>query len=238
MYWNRKINSWHLLKSALLDLFRKQERKDPELFQFESTERRQWFRIRPSAVSPIMLRFGEDEVEVCDIGAAGLSFKNEHFSDGETRASRIDLPEPWNCRLPLAGYPQEPYPLLEVGLQFLHDQDPPKAGRKISDQTGGEGKYQPQVQDRSFRKGLPDIVIADPGVEEEGRASRQGDVMWVPLVSRMFNDLRQDKASMEEVTLVIEFYRQHYLFEKVSDATMMRDIEQLLENSRPENATE
>ena len=40
-----------------------------------------------------MLRFGDEEVEVYDIGAAGLSFKNEHFSIGETRASRIDLPE-------------------------------------------------------------------------------------------------------------------------------------------------
>ena len=98
MYWKRKTNSWDLLKTAFLNLFPnnlfpKKERKDSELFQFESTERRQWFRVQPSAILPIMLRFGEEEVEVYDIGAAGLSFKNEHFSIGETRASRIDLPE-------------------------------------------------------------------------------------------------------------------------------------------------
>jgi hypothetical protein len=62
------------------------------MFHFESKERRKWFRIQPSTTDPIVVRFGEEDVQVRDIGAAGLSFSDQHFSAGETRSSLIDLP--------------------------------------------------------------------------------------------------------------------------------------------------
>ncbi len=63
------------------------------MFQLNSRERRQCFRIKPSEVEPIILRSGDKEINVLDIGAAGLSFDNKNFSLGPLEPSRLCLPE-------------------------------------------------------------------------------------------------------------------------------------------------
>jgi len=63
------------------------------LFQYDSGERRKWFRIQPSKVEPIVLRIDDHKIHIRDISAAGLSFHNENFSIGPLESCRLDLPE-------------------------------------------------------------------------------------------------------------------------------------------------
>ena len=72
---------------------KKQENKDTELFEFENKERRKFFGVRPSADAPIKFVLDQKEVQIQDIGAAGLSFKNQKFKRGEAYPAKIDLPE-------------------------------------------------------------------------------------------------------------------------------------------------
>ena len=63
------------------------------MFQFNSRERRKWFRIQPSKAEPTTLRYDDKEIPLRDIGAAGLSFDNDNFSIGPLEPSLLDLPE-------------------------------------------------------------------------------------------------------------------------------------------------
>ena len=94
MFWKKESNNWNLLRSAFLQIFRKKEKPETEMFQFNSRERRKWFRIQPSKGEPITLRFDDKEVPLRDIGAAGLSFYNDSISIGPLEPSLLDLPEP------------------------------------------------------------------------------------------------------------------------------------------------
>ncbi len=93
MFWKKETNNWNLLRSACLQIFRKREKPETEMFQFISRERRKWFRIQPSKAEPITLRYDDKEIPLRDIGAAGLSFDNDSFSIDPLKPSLLDLPE-------------------------------------------------------------------------------------------------------------------------------------------------
>ena len=71
---------------------KKAEEPDPELFVLKTNERRTSYRVQPSKDEPILFRLEDKAVEVKDIGAAGLSFKNENYSKGELFTVNIYLP--------------------------------------------------------------------------------------------------------------------------------------------------
>ena len=74
-------------------LRKKQSRNNSELFRYESKDRRKFFRIRPAENAPVQFRIGEKKLPVRDIGAAGLSFKNETFKRGAILTATIELPD-------------------------------------------------------------------------------------------------------------------------------------------------
>ncbi len=73
-------------------MFWKRNRNTTETFTFQTADRRAFFRVSPSADEPISFRFGEKEIRVIDIGAGGLSFKNEDFRIGDSAPVDFDLP--------------------------------------------------------------------------------------------------------------------------------------------------
>ena len=91
MFWKRKIN-WEEIKSVLLNPLKKAEEPDPELFVLKTNERRNSYRVQPSKDEPILFRLEDKAIEVKDISAAGLSFKNDNYSIGELFTVDIDLP--------------------------------------------------------------------------------------------------------------------------------------------------
>ena len=91
MFWKRKIN-WEEIKSVLLNPFKKAEKPDPELFVIKTNERREAYRVQPSKDEPILFRLEDNTMEVKDISADGLSFKNENYSIGDVSSASIDLP--------------------------------------------------------------------------------------------------------------------------------------------------
>jgi len=91
LFWKRKIN-WKEIKSVLLNPLKKVEEPDPELFVLKTNERRNSYRVQPSKDEPILFRLEDKSVEVKDISAAGLSFKNENYAIGELFTVNIDLP--------------------------------------------------------------------------------------------------------------------------------------------------
>ena len=91
MFWKRKIN-WEEIKSVLLNPLKREEESDSELFVLKTSERRNSYRVQPSKDEPILFRLEDESVEVKDISAAGLSFKNENYAIGELFTVNIDLP--------------------------------------------------------------------------------------------------------------------------------------------------
>ena len=91
MFWKRN-NNWKEIKSDLLNPLKKVEKPDPELFVMKTKERRGSYRVQPSKDEPILFRLEDKTVEVKDISALGLSFKNENCSKGELFTANIDLP--------------------------------------------------------------------------------------------------------------------------------------------------
>ena len=73
-------------------MFWKRNQSTTETFTYRTADRRAFFRVPPSEDEPISLRFGEKEVRVADIGAGGLSFKNDDFRIGESAPVSFDLP--------------------------------------------------------------------------------------------------------------------------------------------------
>jgi hypothetical protein len=72
---------------------KKQTPKESDLFEFETKERRKFFRVRPAKGAPISFVIDQKKAMVQDIGAAGLSFKNNEFKQGEKYPVTIRLPE-------------------------------------------------------------------------------------------------------------------------------------------------
>ena len=73
-------------------MFWKSERNNSDMFSYETDDRRASFRVYPSEDEPIVFRFGEKEIRVIDIGAGGLSFKNNDFTGKNTHPVNFGLP--------------------------------------------------------------------------------------------------------------------------------------------------
>jgi hypothetical protein len=92
-------------------LFWKEKQDNSEMFFFESNDRRLAYRVRPPANVPIFFEFGGEKVQVVNIGAGGLAFKNKGFKSGDTQA--IELPLPYHNITVM--------PILEINT--IDDQD-------------------------------------------------------------------------------------------------------------------
>jgi hypothetical protein len=62
------------------------------MFSFESNDRRSSYRASPLANAPIVFEFGGEEVQVINISAGGLAFKNKGFKSGDTQTIALLLP--------------------------------------------------------------------------------------------------------------------------------------------------
>ncbi len=73
-------------------MFWKEKQDNSELFSFESNDRRLAYRVSPHANAPIVFEFGGEKVQVVNIGAGGLAFKNKGFKRGDTQTIELLLP--------------------------------------------------------------------------------------------------------------------------------------------------
>ncbi len=73
-------------------MFWKEKQDNSEIFFFESNDRRSAYRVSPHANTPIAFEFGGEKVQVVNIGAGGLAFKNKGFKSGDTQTIELLLP--------------------------------------------------------------------------------------------------------------------------------------------------
>ena len=73
-------------------MFWKEKRNNSEMFSFESNDRRSFYRASPLANAPIVFEFGGKKVQVVNISAGGLAFKNKGFKSGDTQTIALLLP--------------------------------------------------------------------------------------------------------------------------------------------------
>ncbi len=73
-------------------MFWKEKQNNSEMFSFESNDRRSSYRVFPHANAPIVFEFGGEKVQVVNIGAGGLAFKNKGFKSGDTQTIELLLP--------------------------------------------------------------------------------------------------------------------------------------------------
>ena len=92
MSWKTETSKWGLIKEAWSRLVQKQKDAVSDMFQFDTRERRESFRIKPSENAPVRLRFNGVQVDVLDISADGLSFKNQMFSQADVSRTCLEIP--------------------------------------------------------------------------------------------------------------------------------------------------
>lgn len=73
-------------------MFWKKKTSDTPTVEYESSSRRESFRIDPADIAPVFACFGKHRVRVTDISAGGISFECESCSVGQVDTIRIDLP--------------------------------------------------------------------------------------------------------------------------------------------------
>ena len=73
-------------------MFWKEKQDNPEIFSFEFNDRRLSYRVYPSANVPIAFEFCGEKVQVVNISAGGLAFKNKAFKSGDTQTIELLLP--------------------------------------------------------------------------------------------------------------------------------------------------
>lgn len=73
MFWKRKLNS-------------------SEMFTLETNNRRSSFRVSPNEEAPILIKFGNKEVRVINIGAGGLAIENMGFVKGDSHLTNFKIP--------------------------------------------------------------------------------------------------------------------------------------------------
>jgi len=70
----------------------KKQKIEDNMFVYEIEDRRMSFRISPSNDAPVSFSFGNKSVNVINIGASGLCFKNNGFTQGESHLIELELP--------------------------------------------------------------------------------------------------------------------------------------------------
>jgi len=67
--------------------------KKTELFQYDKSNRRQSYRVKPSQDDPVLINILNREKKATDISAGGLSFKNGgDFKTGDIFSAKIKIP--------------------------------------------------------------------------------------------------------------------------------------------------
>ena len=74
------------------NLFWRRKGNSEEVFAFDSTDRRTSFRVSPPLDEPIPVEFCGRSFLIKDIGAAGLSFANNHLKAGDSQRVVFNLP--------------------------------------------------------------------------------------------------------------------------------------------------
>jgi hypothetical protein len=73
-------------------LFWKEKQNNSKVFSLESKDRRFFYRVFPPANAPMVFEFGGEKVQVINIGAGGLAFKNKGFKSRDTQTIELLLP--------------------------------------------------------------------------------------------------------------------------------------------------
>ena len=70
----------------------KKQQVEDNMFIYEIENRQMSFRISPSKDAPIYFNFGDESVNIINIGASGLCFENNGFIPGESHLIEFELP--------------------------------------------------------------------------------------------------------------------------------------------------
>ena len=73
-------------------MFWRRKQSSKEIFAFDSTDRRSSFRVSPPLDEPIAVEFWGRSFLIKDIGALGLSFRNDDLKAGDSQRVVFDLP--------------------------------------------------------------------------------------------------------------------------------------------------
>ena len=73
-------------------MFWKEKQDNSEMFSFESNDRRLFYRVFPPVNVPMVFEFGGEKVQMVNICANGLAFKNKGFKSGDTQTIELLLP--------------------------------------------------------------------------------------------------------------------------------------------------
>lgn len=75
--------------------WKKKNRAKDQLFTYESSCRRESYRVSPPIFAPVAVRFGEETGTLINISAGGLAFRCGRLKPGDTQTVAIDLPGEW-----------------------------------------------------------------------------------------------------------------------------------------------
>ena len=72
---------------------RKKMTETSEMFSHNSKDQRKFFRVRPSNREPVFIELTGKNIQVCDISAGGIAFKNHKLKAGQDQSIKINLPD-------------------------------------------------------------------------------------------------------------------------------------------------
>jgi c-di-GMP-binding flagellar brake protein YcgR len=67
--------------------------KTSEMFSHNSKDQRKFFRVRPSNREPVFIELTGKNIQVSDISAGGIAFKNHKLKEGQDQSIKINLPD-------------------------------------------------------------------------------------------------------------------------------------------------
>ena len=73
-------------------MFWKEKQNNSKMFSLESNDRRFFYRVFPPVKAPMVFEFGGEKVQMINICADGLAFKNKGFKSGDTQTIELLLP--------------------------------------------------------------------------------------------------------------------------------------------------
>ena len=73
-------------------MFWKEKQNNSKMFSLESNDRRLFYRVFPPVNVPMVFEFGGEKVQMVNLCANGLAFKNKGFKSGDTQTIELLLP--------------------------------------------------------------------------------------------------------------------------------------------------
>ncbi len=71
----------------------KKKTETPEIVNHKPKERRKFFRVHPSSGEPVFIQLAEETIQVTDISAGGIAFKNHKLKEGQDQSIKITFPD-------------------------------------------------------------------------------------------------------------------------------------------------